>query len=378
MISESTILSLLGAGVHTYPCAKGRMGYYTENAGKETFDGVISALRAHGAKEVFARRAGQTEFALYEKDSRYARVSYIEKRGIVRVITTEEETLFTGYGDLSADGDVEMMLMNMDYAHRGHDNGEGLVIKLADGSFLVYDGGYPTEMPVLVDYLEANTPAGRKPVIATWFLTHSHGDHYWGFESLLKNEELLGRVEIKNVMLAIPTAEQWSAGRLPEPFFTTKIEPMLSERGIPMIRPFAGQVLHYAGVDMEIMMTVEDLLPVRPWDDNTASSVTFLKFKKAERTVLVPGDSASNGLDMLTDMYGSYLKCDVLQNPHHGHSGLTKTLCDLTDPEVVLFCTSQAHYLERISTDYAWNYYLMNRLHVKRACFSDHKYQRIV
>ena len=38
MISESTSLSFLGAGVHTYPCAKYRMGYYTENnTGRETY-----------------------------------------------------------------------------------------------------------------------------------------------------------------------------------------------------------------------------------------------------------------------------------------------------------------------------------------------------
>ena len=354
------------------------MGYFTENGSKETYDALSETLRAEGAKLVFERRVGETDLSLYEMNGRYARLSFVEKRGIVRVITTEEETLFTGYGDLDANGEVSMMLMNMDYVKARHDNGEGLVIQLADGSFLMYDGGYATEMVPLVEYMEANTPKGQKPVISTWFITHSHGDHYWGFESLLKDDALFSRVEIKNVMLVIPTVEQWSIGRLPESFFTTKVTPMLEERGIPLIHPFAGQVIRYPGVDLEVLMTVEDLLPVRPWDDNTASSVTFLHFKQAEKDVLVPGDSAGHGMNMLTDMYGTYLKCHVLQNPHHGCGGATKALFDLADPEEVLFCTAEKNYRERIVSDVAWNYYLMNRLHVKRAYYADHKYQRIV
>ena len=229
MITEEKILSILGEEAHVYACAKGRMGYYVEHADRAVFDAVADAVLAEGAKEVFARSAGDTDFALFDLDGRFVRVSFTKKRGIVRVITTEEETLFTGYGDLRADGDVEMLLMNMDYSIQSHhDNGEGLIIKLADGSFIVYDGGYPTEMPPLLAYLEANTPAGQKPVIATWFLTHSHGDHYWGFEWLLKNEDL-NRVEIKNVMLAIPTKDQWVEGKNPEPFFTTRLGPMLEE-----------------------------------------------------------------------------------------------------------------------------------------------------
>ncbi len=378
MITQSQIVSILGAGVVRYPCAMGRMGYYVTDADASVYDAMVKAVKESGADVVFERTVGDTEFGLYGEDDTYVRVSFIKKRGIVRVITTEKETLFTGSGDLNATGDTELQLMNMDYSiQSAHDNGQGLIIKLADGSFLVYDGGYPTEMSALLAYLEANTPAGQKPRIATWFLTHSHGDHYWGFESLLKSEDL-NRVVIQNVMLGIPTKEQWTEGNTPEPFFTTRLPAMLAELGIDMVRPFAGQVLHYPGVDLEIMMTVEDLLPVRPWDDNTASSVTFLNFKQQGRSVLVPGDSSSHGLDMLTDMYGGYLKCDVLQVPHHGCSGATKAIFDCSDPEEVIFCTAEDKYWERILTDVAWNHYLMNFLHVRRAYYADHGYQKII
>jgi hypothetical protein len=353
------------------------MGYFTENADRTCYEAMVVAVKEDGAKTVFERTVGDTELSLYEQNGRYVRISFIKNRGIVRVITTEEETLLTEVGDLNATGDTELILMNMDYSIQSHhDNGEGLIVKLADGSFLVYDGGYPTEMPGLLAYLEANTPEGQKPVIATWFLTHSHGDHYWGFESLLKSEDLK-RVELQNVMLAIPTKEQFG-GRNSEPFFTTKLPPMLEELGINLVIPFAGQVIRYPGMDMEVMLTVEDLMPVIPWDDNTASSVTFLRFKQQGRSVLVPGDSSSHALDMLTDMYGGYLKCDVLQNPHHGCSGATKAIFDCSDREEVIFCTAEDKYWERILTDIAWNHYLMNHLHVRRAYYADHGYQKIL
>lgn len=378
MITETQISALLGAGVLTYPCSHGRMGYYAADAGKSAYETLGKMLADGGAKLVFERTVGNTDFALYSENGRFVRLSYLKEKNAVRVLTTEEETLFEGMGDLTADGKPELWLMNMDYSIQwAKDNGEGLIIKLADGSFIVYDGGYPTEMPPLLAYLEANTPAGQKPVIATWFLTHSHGDHYWGFDELLKSEDLK-RLDIRCVMAGLTTREQFAENGAPEPFLNSVLAPRLKELGIPLVRPFAGQVLHYPGVDMEILMTVEDLMPVRPWDDNTASSVTFLKFKAADRTVLVPGDSSGGALDMLTDMYGSYLKCDVLQIPHHGCSGATKTFFDCSDPEVAVFCTAEDKYLERISTDSAWNCYLMNHLHVKRAYCADHAYQQIV
>ncbi len=377
MIQESKILELLGAGVQQYPCARGRMGFFAPETDLSAYEALMAELKQNGARELFARTVGDSLLSLYGKDGRYVHLSYHHKNRGIRVIATAEEELFEGMGGLTATGEPELWLMNMAYHVQTHrDNGQGMILKLADGSFVLWDGGYPDDMPGLLSFLEANTPAGQKPVIATWILTHSHGDHYWGFESLFKTGAL-DRIDLRSVLACVPTEGQFQEGRRPEPFFPTRLEGLLFEHGIRLITPLAGQVLSYPGVDVEVMQTIEHVYPRRIFDDNEASTVVFLKLHGG-KTVLVPGDCQTNGLDALTDAYGSYLKCDVLQIPHHGCSGATKACFDCTDPEEVIFCTAEDKYLERITTDLAWNHYLLNHLHVRRAYYADHRYQRIV
>ncbi len=379
MIQESKILDLLGAGVQLYPCARGRMGYYAPDTDCSVYENLMAELKKNGAECVFERAMGDSLLSLFSTDDGYLRLSYHKTSKGTRVITAGKEDLFWGCGDLTAEGEAELWLMNMEYSVQTHrDNGLGMFLKLADGSFVVWDGGYPDDMPRLLSFLEDNTPAGQKPVIATWIITHSHGDHYWGFESLFKTGEI-DRVELRRVMACAPTREQFAEGRRPEPFLPTRLGDMLAERGIEWVTPLAGQILHYPGVDMEVLQTIEDVFPHRVWDDNEASTVVRLTFPKAGgKTVLVVGDCQSGGLDAMTNAYGSYLKCDVLQTPHHGCSGATKASFDCTDPEEVIFCTAEDKYLERLESDLAWNHYLMHHLHVRRAYYADHRYQKIV
>ena len=102
------------------------------------------------------------------------------------------------------------------------------------------------------------------------------------------------------------------------------------------------------------------------------------RFKEQNKNVLVTADVARSAVSFMTESFGDALRCDVLQIPHHAHSGATKELFRLTDPEAVIFATSEEMYLKRIQNNTAWNHYLINDLNVKRVIVADGGYQIVL
>jgi glyoxylase-like metal-dependent hydrolase (beta-lactamase superfamily II) len=60
-----------------------------------------------------------------------------------------------------------------------HVNGMGYVVQLADGSFIVYDGGYDSQVSTLWGIPSKPKKLGvvDEIVIRAWVLTHFHDDH---------------------------------------------------------------------------------------------------------------------------------------------------------------------------------------------------------
>ncbi|MBO5845269.1 MAG: MBL fold metallo-hydrolase, partial [Clostridia bacterium] len=61
----------------------------------------------------------------------------------------------------------------------------GYLLRLQDGRFVVFDGGYTAEnAKALYDMIVDQNVREGKPVIAAWFITHAHPDHYIGIVRL--------------------------------------------------------------------------------------------------------------------------------------------------------------------------------------------------
>lgn len=58
-----------------------------------------------------------------------------------------------------------------------YSNGMGYVVRLADGSFLIFDGGYAEQADQLWQTLVKQNGGEEGIVIRAWCLTHAHGDH---------------------------------------------------------------------------------------------------------------------------------------------------------------------------------------------------------
>ena len=95
------------------------------------------------------------------------------------------------------------------------------------------------------------------------------------------------------------------------------------------------------------------------WND---SSIIF-GFGIAGQKIMFLGDSQETPNNMTANIFGSYLKSDIVQIAHHGGLGGTNAIYKAIDPAVALFTTSDEiipTYMEKFPA----NYYLIHELNV--------------
>lgn len=340
---------------------------------------LLELMKENGYSAVSERKVSRNRYFTFITDEGVMYICIADKLGCIRIYVEITDDPYKGVKEQDASGAAHLTLMNMAYEDDiqvSHDNGLGMIVRLADGSFIIYDGGYATETDELYAFLKANTPGGKKPVISAWLLTHTHKDHYGCFDAFIRKYS--DSIEIKAILACIIFDEYYAKKRVDDRYFTDILPSLAKEKGIPIVTPISGQIYNFAGMDMEVLQTAEDLYPMGVSMENHSSTVTRLMFTEQKKNVLITADLARSAVNFLTDSFGELLKCDILQIPHHAHSGATKELYRLTDPDTVLFATSKEKYLQRAENNEAWNHYLLNDLNVKKVIVADDEYQMIL
>ena len=154
-----------------------------QNTTREEFDTYASLLEKEGfsvytKKEISAGSTASDKnvFYTYKGKGIHIHLSWYPNLGISRIIMTPEEALPSlEKPELEAEDTVTPSVVQMKL------DGVGMlyVTQLADGKFIVIDGGVYglDDMWRLHDYLIEKTPEGKKPTIACWMYTHPDPDH---------------------------------------------------------------------------------------------------------------------------------------------------------------------------------------------------------
>ena len=197
-------------------------------------------------------------------------------------------------------------------------NGLGMIYLLPNGKFLIIDGGY-VRSKQFYNVLKELAPDPDNIVITAWYLSHPHGDHQQTLISFLRERNK--NVKIESVLYNYTTAEQYNA-------VTTGSDGANSARSLDsallnylskdtkIIKPHTGQIYSYGTSTVEIMYTVEDVLPKTLDYLNTSSLV--IRVNIGEHSMLALADTTHISGDILRDMYGSLLESDMVQLAHHG------------------------------------------------------------
>ena len=199
-----------------------------------------------------------------------------------------------------------------------------LIYQLANGKFLIIDGGIILADRIYKELRELQ-PNATRLTIAGWFISHPHADHQDGIEYFI--EQHGHEVDIENIYFNYATASYYDnltskdhqdpSNR--EGHRVTKLRELIDKkltRSTRIVKPHTGQIYNFGSASVEIISTVEDLLPTKLPHINEASMV--IRVTVAGQTTMVLADVSDVMKGIIRDMYNTHVRSDMLTLAHHG------------------------------------------------------------
>ena len=337
-----------------------------EDTTPESYKNYISRLESEGYKKYTDNNISGNLFTTLYNSDYTLNVGYYKPNDECRIVIEpfEEKTLIGLESDnkYTAVTTTQITMLGCEFkessgTYKG--NGLSLLYRLADGSFVIVDGGHDTNSTWwrnnLMDAIteQAKEYASGKDIrIAAWFISHAHGDHM----GMLKNEasnfakkftverviaNLMSDKEIEK-SLSSSYKENFGGG---EAKVTNQVRTAASDLGAELIQCHTGQKFYFADTVFEILYTVETFAPATTNALNTSSILvrsTTTDANGKSTSVMVMGDVTGPAMAICNKMYGNDLRCEIVQVAHHGYQtwGNDNAIAEsykLMSPEIVLW-----------------------------------------
>ena len=287
------------------------------NTTLDDFKGYCSALEQSGFSLYSSRdNVNGNVFRIYVKDSTAINVYFAAASKSARIISGPINDIPTKEVDNTPEN-VTPSLTILSQGNR-YNNGLGMVYLLPNGKFIIIDGGY-VRANQLYNILENLAPNEDKITIAAWYMSHPHGDHQQVLTSFLKAK--YENVKIESILYNYTTADRYNEittgadGASSAKNFQNTVA-TYADKDTKIIKPHSGQIYNYGSASVEILYTVEDVLPKTLDYLNTSSLVVRVTIDN--HTMLALADTTHVSGEILRTMYGSYLESEMVQLAHHG------------------------------------------------------------
>ncbi len=264
-------------------------------------------------------------------------IYYCESENVLRIIADPNTNLFQKNPDCRK-GNFPVTLWQFEVDHSLIDCGMCYIVRCRDGSFFVIDSAhmYSVNDDIRIIEFLRKMNGGRKPVVAGWFLSHGHDDHVSKLNDIIDYHK--DEIEIEAVYYNFPPSDHRDGHHWGEAnhAITARFDKSLSENpDIKIINLHSGQHFYIRELEFVVLCTHEDIHPKSNKDYND-SSVSLMMHAEGSK-VLFPGDSSIESDKVIVPRWGDYLKCDVVQVSHHGHTGTSSDFYRLADAECALF-----------------------------------------
>ena len=199
-----------------------------------------------------------------------------------------------------------------------------MIYMLENGKFLIIDGGIILADRIYKELKELQ-PNATEYVIAGWFVSHPHNDHQDGIEYFI--EQHGDDVTIENIYFNYAQASYYNNltskdhqdPSLREGPRVTKLRELLDKkvsRNTRIVKPHTGQIYTFGSATVEIISTVEDLLPTALPHVNEASMV--VRVTVAGQSTMILADAADHMKGIIRSMYDTHVRSDMVTLAHHG------------------------------------------------------------
>lgn len=213
-----------------------------------------------------------------------------------------------------------------------HFNGLSFVYRLCDGSFIIIDGGFPSEGNAdrLYNVLRKQQVGGGKIQIAAWIFTHDHEDHVGLFKSF--SDKYHNQVKIEQFIYNFPSASQGTGG-----YASTYVTPLLAKYypNAVVHKAHTGQNYYIRNATITILLAMDTYEPLGLSGEQSGgngsyncSTMVFQVNVNSVKTLFL-GDMQDVEKEVFKDMYAeSVYQSKIVQVAHHGIWGCGHGLYD--------------------------------------------------
>jgi len=285
----------------------------------------------------------------------------------MRIITDHTDHLFTNekaneYVDVGITPKLSLVNLYNQVAD-GNNNAECLIYTLADGSFIVVDGGFTQDADHVYKTLkELNEREDGKIVIAAWIMSHHHGDHIGAFKAMAE-KEYAKEITIEQFIYN-PTSSTYYWRLMNAPYnysgdfndsvynhaYISGLLAKFGDGNTQIVNPHMGQRMYIRNAEVEFMYTGdEDMFPLHMDNTNDSSMVFTVNFDMGTETaeddarVLMLNDACcDSAYAVLHPLFSRVMDCDIVQVGHHGLGGPSTATYRMMAPTVAIWCSTES------------------------------------
>lgn len=285
------------------------------------FAAYRQALEGTGFALYTEKTIADNVFATYTSEEYVVNAGYYAYENAARIIIESHTALPPLAAENRYEKRVEpsFAMLGLEHMLNGtrQQNGQCFIYQLADGSYIIVDGGFNSarDAKAIYDYLRDHAPDPKAITIAAWFITHAHADHHGAYARF--SQDYADKVKLDYVIGNFPSSEARLAGGLGTEDAGPKLIAYTSRfAGAKFLRAHTGYVFHLRDATVEILYTLESFAPKVIDYYNTCSLVFTVDI--AGQRFLVTGDASNDSLGIVNAMFGDTLKSDFVQAAHHG------------------------------------------------------------
>jgi len=325
---------------------------------KEMYEAYAPRLEADGYSLYSENVIAENTYSTYTREDEMLYYYFCPNTGETRVIIAEDVKLPSldevKYTKVCEPAFICLRSLGDNGTVSG--DSQGCIIRFADGSFMIYDGGNNNSYQAkqIYETLINYAPDPQKVVVRAWVFSHFHGDHIGAFRNYVERYRNNKTVTIEGFIFnfcdTVEQTETFSPGQMAA--VESAIKYLNSD--VPVYKCLTGQIYRFPGMDMEILACMSDFIPLvigyeradadkSKGDGNSMSTVVRLKTPEGN-TCMLTGDSTNIVLDCMVDRYGAeYLDSDIVTTPHHAHNresyrarNATIKFYDAVKPEILV------------------------------------------
>lgn len=321
-------------GADEIDCGENTMMYHSVGITADQYKAYCTEIANADFRKIFEREEGGNLFTTFIGINDYIYLYYTKYNSEMRIITGPITALAENDYTMEVPGSATPYIASIPQPG----NGEGYILRLSDGRFVIFDGGYKGDDRV---YKTLRELEGGKIVIAAWFISHPHGDHYPAMIDFIKDHGNDPSIVIERVMHNYTHHEMYNingsagvdkSGKSVQEFYTA-LETYVPD--VPVIKVHTGQIINFGSDSIEVIYTMEDLVPTPLPNVNDSSLV--IRANIAGNSIMLLADTCYDSGPILNNIWGSYLKSDIVQIAHHGQWPSVEEIYHSIQGEVVLF-----------------------------------------